>query len=280
MREGWPSLTAAAVSVARGVGVPGLPRDAWASRLLPTPLSAVVGFAQSPMARSALRVASLGIVDHIALRTAALDAALLEHVCEQLVILGAGLDARALRLPELADVPVFEVDHPDTQRGKQRALRDVPPGFHFVGVDFAQDDLALALEQAGHDATRSTFFLWEGVTMYLPPAAARATMRVVDERAAAGSAIGFTYMVPEVLPGLPPALAGVVALGFRALGEELVGAMSEEHARALVEAVNFVVDSDSSNQEWARDFGRSPGPAVLFRGERLLVAHRPQQASG
>jgi len=274
MREGWPSLTAAAVSVARGIGVPGMPRDEWAERLLPQPLSTLTRARELPFAQTLLRVVSGGTVDHMALRTAALDAALLESACEQIVILGAGLDARALRLPQLVDVPVFEVDHPDTQRTKRRALGQAPPPLRFVGVDFAQDDLGLALADAGHDATRSTFFLWEGVTMYLPAPAARATADVLGRRAASGSALLFTYVVPELLPGLPAPLLDAVHLGFRALGEELVGAMSQAEACALAEGAGFEPLGDTDNVDWARSVGRSPWPALFYRGERLLIARK------
>src|SRR4051794_27504422 len=54
-------------------------------------------------------------------RTAMIDAAVGEAVaagCDQAVILGAGYDARAHRLPELARIDVFEVDLPPTQARK------------------------------------------------------------------------------------------------------------------------------------------------------------------
>lgn len=274
MREGWPSVTAAAVSVARGVGVPGVSTDAWAERLLPGPLSALVRASELPGARTLMRLVSGGTVDHLALRTAALDSALLASACEQLVILGAGLDARALRLPELADVPVFEVDHPDTQRVKRRALGETRAELHFVGVDFARDSLDDALEAAGHDAARSTFFLWEGVTMYLPAVAARATAQVIGCRAAPGSALGFTYVVPDLLPGLPQPLLDAVHLGFRALGERLLGAMTEVDARQLAEGAGFERLFDTCNVDWARAVDRSSWPALFYRGERLLVAKK------
>src|SRR5580692_11450133 len=41
----------------------------------------------------------------------------------QVLILGAGFDSRAYRLPRLREARVFEVDHPDTQAAKRRALR-------------------------------------------------------------------------------------------------------------------------------------------------------------
>ena len=46
---------------------------------------------------------------------------------EQLVVLGAGFDSRAYRLPGLAGIRVFEVDHPDTQADKRAALERVLP---------------------------------------------------------------------------------------------------------------------------------------------------------
>jgi transposase len=50
----------------------------------------------------------------------------------QLVVLGAGFDARADRLPGLEEVTVFEVDHPATQQAKRQALAGIvsPPASH------------------------------------------------------------------------------------------------------------------------------------------------------
>jgi methyltransferase (TIGR00027 family) len=59
-----------------------------------------------------------GVRTSVVARTRLIDdviaASLGEHI-EQLVILGAGFDSRAYRLRGLADITVFEVDHPDTQ---------------------------------------------------------------------------------------------------------------------------------------------------------------------
>src|SRR4029078_7880814 len=60
--------------------------------------------------------------DMIALRTAAIDDAVRDAIAsgaKQLVIVGAGYDGRAWRMPELTGVKVFEVDHPATQREKR-----------------------------------------------------------------------------------------------------------------------------------------------------------------
>src|SRR5438128_1791759 len=80
----------------------------------------------------------------MAVRTVIIDDVVRMGHSPQVVILGAGLDGRAWRMPELKDTIVFEVDHPDTQREKRartasldRKARDV----RFVPVDFTCDNL-------------------------------------------------------------------------------------------------------------------------------------------
>jgi O-methyltransferase involved in polyketide biosynthesis len=62
------------------------------------------------------------------------------------VILGAGLDARAWRMPELAHARVFEVDYPATQAWKRERLKqaglEMPPSLTFAPVDFERRSLA------------------------------------------------------------------------------------------------------------------------------------------
>jgi methyltransferase (TIGR00027 family) len=68
--------------------------------------------------------AARSMADMIALRTTAIDRALRDAVgrgARQLVILGAGYDGRAWRLPELTGVKVFEVDHPVDRQLPYRA---------------------------------------------------------------------------------------------------------------------------------------------------------------
>jgi methyltransferase (TIGR00027 family) len=120
----------------------------------------------------------------------------------QLVILGAGFDSRAWRIPELRAVRIFEVDHPDTQQRKRFALARAriaqPPNLRFVATDFDQQGLERAMREAGHDPAQRTLFLWEGVTNYLSAAAVDATLRWCAA-AAAGSRVIFTYIHADVL---------------------------------------------------------------------------------
>ena len=137
-------------------------------------------------------------------RTVAIDDAVRAAAAPQVVILGAGLDGRAWRMPELRDAVVFEVDHPDSQREKRArvaALQPVARDIRFVPVDFTRDRLDDALAAAGHDATRPTTWIWEGVVMYLELADIEATLSVIARRSAPRSRLIVLYLRPALICG-------------------------------------------------------------------------------
>jgi methyltransferase (TIGR00027 family) len=225
-----------------------------------------------------LRLASLGLVDHIELRTAAIDAALVAAAARgvaQLVILGAGLDARAWRMPELAAAVVFEIDHPATQ-GKKRAwmqaavprARDV----RFVSVDFERDALGERLAEVGHERTAPTAWVWEGVTPYLSRAALHGTLGEVGRASAPGSMLAVTYMTPDLIPF--SALRGVATRFFHALGEPLIGGITPEELGQEIASVGFVRRADGSNFDWAGPDRARSSRARLFACERLAVCDK------
>ncbi len=114
----------------------------------------------------------------------------------QLVILGAGYDGRAWRMPELAGIKVFEVDHPATQSDKRAHLAELPPAtgiVSFVSIDFERESLGAALDRAGHDRSSPTCWIWEGVVMYLTRDAMRATLADIARRSAPGSTLIVNY---------------------------------------------------------------------------------------
>jgi methyltransferase (TIGR00027 family) len=124
----------------------------------------------------------------------------------QVLLLGAGFDSRAYRLPELARVPVFEADHPATQVVKRRLLRGaIRPErrqhVRFVPVDLIHDDLGAALRRAGFGVLEPTVVVWEGVTNYLTEEAVDATLRQLAALTATGSRLVFTYVDRRVLDG-------------------------------------------------------------------------------
>jgi methyltransferase (TIGR00027 family) len=275
MREGKPSFTAEAVAAFRGVARVDPLAETWVSG----PLSLVLHAGRAGrVPYAAVNLLSLGLVDHIEMRTRAIDAALREGIgagAKQLVILGAGLDARAWRMNELEGVHVFEVDHPSTQaykRDRVASRRPTAEDVCFVPVDFAKDSLHDALERAGHDPSAPTFWLWEGVTPYLPIEAIHATLATVATRSAPGSRIAVTYATEDVSP-LGATLDRAVRVCFQWMGEPLVGLMSPRAMHAELASVGFVLHADRSASEWRDDFGDGRRLLLLVH-EHLAVAIR------
>jgi methyltransferase (TIGR00027 family) len=128
----------------------------------------------------------------------ALDSELSAGGLEQIVLLGAGYDSRAHRFADrLRGARVFELDHPATSAAKQERVRRVlgtsPSHLTYVPIDFSRQTLGDRLAEAGYASRRRTFFVWEGVTAYLPRTAIDATLGFVGQ-AATGSTLVFDYM--------------------------------------------------------------------------------------
>src|SRR5262245_893782 len=78
----------------------------------------------------------------------------LRNGARQVLILGAGFDARAYRIPEIATARVLEVDHPLTQAAKLRLIGRAavqPDAVTHVPVDFTRQTLDDALRRSHFD---------------------------------------------------------------------------------------------------------------------------------
>jgi len=167
----------------------------------------------SPVLGAVVDMVQPGVRPAVIARTRLID----EHMSEamrngiaQVVILGAGFDTRAWRIAGATSI--FEVDHPNTSAAKQRHLREARSlaPVRYVKLDFNRDNLDDMLAVAGYDATRPTFFLWEGVTNYLEEVAVRKTFSFVG-KAAPGSRIAFSYVHRDIITN-PERFAGGLEL--------------------------------------------------------------------
>jgi len=279
MRAGSESKTAVLVCMGRALAHddPGLPNfsDPTALSLLPEAARrrvASVGSRGSPKGLKTviehgylLRQAKIMVA-----RTLAIDEAIREASAPQLSILGAGLDGRAWRMPELARVVVFEVDHPDSQREKQKrvaVLDQAAREVRFVSLDLARGDLDQALSAAGHDPKLATTWVWEGVVMYLTRAAIEATLAAVARRSALGSSLTVLYHSPALLLHL----VGPIV---RWLGEPLRSAFSPEAMRALLGGFGFEVVRDRSVAEIGQGMSSALGADTKVAGHMRIVTAR------
>jgi len=204
--------------------------------------------------------AARGMADNLALRTAAIDRAVREAVAigaRQLVILGAGYDGRAWRMPELAGMKVFEVDHPSTQADKRMHVPELPRPIgeiSFVAIDFEHESIDEALDRAGHDSSVPTCWIWEGVVMYLTHDAMRATLAGIAGRSASGSTLIVNYHAVR---------RGIIGqLIFRLIGEPQISHWTPDEMATDLAAAGMRVVDDSGMVDWNNQFAEGKARAV------------------
>ncbi|HTO09430.1 MAG TPA: class I SAM-dependent methyltransferase [Myxococcota bacterium] len=271
MREGRPSTTAFLVAAGRAVadGVKSVEgfSDPVARALLPPSYQRAVDLVVSGRPASGLlarrRVALVRRMQRMApARTVAIDAALRAAPARaQVVLLGAGLDARAWRMPELAGSLVFEVDHPSTQGWKRERTAELQPTareVRFVAIDFQRETLEDVLARAGHDASVPTLWIWEGVIRYLTREAIEHTLESVARRSAPGSRLLVTHGTRE------REHRWLHKLMLRVLGEPVRSRLDGADLAALLAPRGFAVLSDDA---WG-------GRAREGASRHLLVAER------
>ncbi|HTM84851.1 MAG TPA: class I SAM-dependent methyltransferase [Mycobacterium sp.] len=143
------------------------------------------------------------MIDGIALRTKFFDDYFLAAAAagvRQVVILAAGLDARAYRLAWPAGTTVYEIDQPAVIEFKTSTLAEIgaepTAQRRTVAIDL-RDDWPAALRAAGFDAGAPTAWLAEGLLIYLPPQAQDRLFDNITALSVPGSMIA-----TEAVPGL------------------------------------------------------------------------------
>jgi methyltransferase (TIGR00027 family) len=211
------------------------------------------------------------MADTMALRTVAIDDAVRDAIrggATQLVILGAGYDGRAWRMPELAGVKIFEIDHPATQGSKRDHLAELPPAFgtvSFTPIDFEREPLDRALDWAAHDRSAPTCWIWEGVVMYLTHDAMRSTLAAVAERSAPGSTLIVNYHAEH--------RRFLAKLMFWLIGEPMISAWKPDEMLAVLRTVGFVVHEDSGMHDWNARFAQGGAKVDRWSYMRIAIAH-------
>ena len=198
IQENRPSFTAELVCLYRAVGNDlGWCHDPLAYYILDWDARILVVVAVV-LKRLLGRFLRLNMFVFMSARTAYLDKFIMDNApLRQLVILGAGLDARAYRMRrQLGDgIRVFEVDASATQAMKRQKMqtlaREHPEIFDvvdyekyvsFVSCDFSSESFVDRLKANGFDlGNPRTTVLLEGVASYLTPEALKETLAAVGK---------------------------------------------------------------------------------------------------
>lgn len=130
----------------------------------------------------------------------------------QVVLLGAGMDARVYRLECLKETSVFEVDFPKVievktalldaaAEAEKKLLPFQAKSVHRVAADITQKNWFDKMSTAGFDPQLSTVWILEGLLYYLPDLQAKEVLRSIPERSR-GDAVFLADFMNECSTGL------------------------------------------------------------------------------
>ena len=240
-----------------------------------SPLSFVRNYVQKTIHKKIPGALSSGIA-----RTRYIDDLLqqtVQHNIQQVIILGAGFDTRALRLECLTSIPVIEIDHPNTARKKttilKKKLGHLPNHIHYWQIDFNKESLQELAVREKLDFSIPTTIIWEGVTNYLDGQAINNTFDFAAQFAT-GSYIIFTYVHQQVLEA-PENFFGAEQLlkDLNAIEERWTFGFNPEKLSAYLQQYNFVLLEDSGASNY-RDMYLPDRPEKGYEFYRVAFASK------
>jgi len=162
------------------------------------------------------------VKDLVKIRTKYFDDTLEEQIVsqfKQVVILGAGLDTRAVRKPS-AGVTYFEIDDAATLELKQACYQKagIDTNVTFIAGNYVMDGLITLLKQSDFDFDLPAYFIWEGNTMYLPIENTKAILNQLKKHVKQFR-LSFDYMADAVIskttgdPGITSLVESFASMG-------------------------------------------------------------------
>jgi len=153
------------------------------------------------------KISPKGIYQYVIARTKYLDNIFIESIkqgIDQVVILGAGFDSRAIRLLDEKDfVRVYEVDIHTTINAKLKQYKKrkikLPNHDILIPVNFEKDNIRTKLNEYSYNKDKKTFFILEGLTMYLSEDSVKEAFSFITDYSPQGSIIVFDYVHASVL---------------------------------------------------------------------------------
>lgn len=229
-----------------------------------------------------------GVLGWLLARERAIDDYLLRMAAEgieQLVILGAGYDARAYRFArKLGEAHVFEVDTPATQAAKrdrvEMFLDEVDLALSFVPVDFETQSLAEELVDAGYNPAKKSLHLIQGVLPYLTSETVDRLLDFVRGQSGVGSAVVFDYVDEAAVLGKTdhPEIRSTNMYGYFG-GESIQFGIAQESATEWLEERGFVeVENVASETLRERYFTGVNAAREVVGGYGILFGRVPKNA--
>jgi methyltransferase (TIGR00027 family) len=213
----------------------------------------------------------------IRLRTRYIDDAVTAFLADhrddgpQVLLLGAGMDARAYRMD--LDADLYEVDFPATLQLKAELLAGHDPKGRrtVVPVDLAERDFVEPLVAAGFDPARPTIVVWEGVINYLDAATAESVVEQIARVLAPEGQLVADYVEMAWFKGSQfERTTTTIAKNLEAGGEPLKAGLPDIHA--TLDRHDLDVLDDEATEDLRPRYGLAPRERVY--PARMITASR------
>jgi methyltransferase (TIGR00027 family) len=179
----------------------------------------------------------------------------------QVVLMAAGMDARAFRLNWPPGTRLYELDRPAVFAAKDEGLASARarPACerHAIGVDLGHPSWSEALLKAGYQAREPSVWLMEGLLFYLSGAAVWKLLGTTGALAVARSLLGVDLMNRDLLssPTMRPLLRAFARRGAS-------GGFGTNDPEALLAEHGWAAEAIQAG-EWSANYGRWPYPVAL-----------------
>ncbi|HWY71185.1 MAG TPA: SAM-dependent methyltransferase [Terriglobales bacterium] len=238
--------------------------------LMPIYNDPVVGLFLSDASRQAAeRVASRfpKVKDMVKTRTRYFDDMLDAQIAAgigQVLILGAGLDTRAVR-KQSAGVRYFEIDDPATMELKRRCYADacIDAGVTHIPGNYVTDGLIDLLRSNGFEFDVPTYLIWEGNVMYMPLGHGKHTMLEL-KRHLKRFRLSFDYLTESVITKTTgDADLTILVESFEGMGAPWVSGIDDIHS--LARELGLRVVENFSTGELYRKYRGRPTSSQVFQ---------------
>lgn len=180
----------------------------------------------------------------------------------QVVILGAGLDTRAVR-KRSTGVRYFEIDDPATMELKQRGYENacIHAGVTLIPGNYVTDGLIDLLRSNGFDFDVPTYLIWEGNVMYMPLANDKHTILEL-KRHLRRFRLSFDYLTESVITkSTGDASLTILVESFEAMGAPWLSGIEDIHGLAR-ELGLHVVENFTTGELYRKYRGRPSSSPV------------------
>ena len=182
----------------------------------------------------------------------------------QVVILGAGLDTRAIR-KQSTGVRYFEIDDPATMELKRRCYADARtrPQVTLIPGNYVTDGLIDLLRSNGFEFDVPTYLIWEGNVMYMPLASDKHTMLEL-KRHVKQFRLSFDYLTESVITKTTgDASLTILVESFEAMDAPWVSGIDDIHS--LARELSLHVVENMTTGELYRTYRGRPASSPIFR---------------